>query len=154
MAAAYPEYFYGQLALERLGRPVPPLAATTSTAVPTDAQRATFYATPLAQAVQALASSGHSWQTKRKFYLQLANQAQTETDLLLVSQYASDLGLPELAVVVGRVAPEKGFASFTPVGFPTVATPGRRELDHGPRHRPAGERVRRLPHQPCAARRA
>ena len=36
---------------------------------------------------------------------------------------AQQLGLPEMAVVVGRVAPEKGFAGFTPVGFPVVATP-------------------------------
>jgi len=122
MAAAYPEYFYGQLALERLGRPIPALAAS-SAVQPTAAQRAAFSASPLAQAVVALTSSGSSWQTKRKFYVQLANQAQTEADLLLVSQLASDLGLPELAVVVGRVAPEKGFASFTPVGFPVVRTP-------------------------------
>jgi len=122
MAAAYPEYFYGQLALERLGRPIPALAAA-SAVQPTAEQRAAFSASPLAQAVVALTSSGSSWQTKRKFYVQLANQAQTEADLLLVSQLASDLGLPELAVVVGRVAPEKGFASFTPVGFPIVPTP-------------------------------
>jgi soluble lytic murein transglycosylase len=121
MAAQYPEYFYGLLALERLGRSAPALAGTA--VQPTDEQRAAFYATPLAQAVQVLASSGHGWQTKRKFYTALAGQANTEAELMLAAEYAYQLQLPELAVVVGRVAPEKGFNSFTPVGFPTVATP-------------------------------
>jgi len=122
MAAQYPEYFYGLLALERLGRPAPALVTTTPVQ-PTDEQRAAFYANPLARAVQVLASSGHGWQTKRKFYTQLANQAQSEAELMLAGEFAQQLQLPELGVVVGRVAPEKGFASFTPVGFPTVATP-------------------------------
>ena len=62
--------------------------------------------------------------------------------MLLVGELARELDLPELAVVVGRVAPEKGFASFTQVGFPTVADPGRGRLDDGPRDRPPGKRVR------------
>src|SRR5690606_22290288 len=65
MAAAYPEYFYGLLALERLGRPVP-LLQVVSTVQPTPEQRASLAANPLAQAVQVLASSNFSWQTKRK----------------------------------------------------------------------------------------
>lgn len=122
MAAAYPEYFYGLLALERLGRPVPALAAMPP-AQPASEQYATLLANPVAQAVQVLASSGHTWQTKRKFYTQLVNQAQTAADLALIGRFATDLNLPELAVVVGRVAPEKGFTGFSQIGFPTVATP-------------------------------
>jgi soluble lytic murein transglycosylase len=122
MAAQYPEYFYGLLALERLGRPVPALAAAAPLAA-TPEQRAALFANPLAQAVQVMASSGHSWQTKRKFYTKLADQAQTAADLALIGQFAQELYLPELAVVVGRVAPEKGFTGFTPVGFPTLQTP-------------------------------
>jgi soluble lytic murein transglycosylase len=122
MAAAYPEYFYGLLARERLGQggpAAPPLPATQ----PTPEQRAAFLASPLAQTMPLFAGGGHSWQTKRKFYVQLANQAQSEAELLMVGELAQQLNLPELAVVVGRVAPEKGFTSFTQVGFPTVQTP-------------------------------
>jgi len=122
MAAQYPEYFYGLLALERLGRPVPALA-TGPAVQPSADERAAFLSSPLTQALRVLVSSGHSWQTKRKFYTQAAGQARTEAELLLVGEAARDLGLPELAVVVGRVAPEKGFASFTPIGFPTLPTP-------------------------------
>src|SRR5690606_23669252 len=106
MAAAYPEYFYGLLALERLGRPAPALAAMAPVQ-PTPAESAALMASPLAQAIQVLASSGHSWQTKRKFYTTLADKAQTPGELALVGQLAQQLNLPELAVVVGRVAPEK-----------------------------------------------
>ena len=41
----------------------------------------------------------------------------------LAANLATELGLPELAVVIGRVAPEKDFAGFTSVGFPVVSTP-------------------------------
>ncbi len=122
MAAAYPEYFYGLLALERLGRPapaVPPMPA----AQPTPEQRAALLSSPLAQTMPVFASSSHAWQTKRKFYVQLANQAKTEGELVLVGELAREFNLPELAVVVGRVAPEKGFTQFTQIGFPTVQTP-------------------------------
>jgi soluble lytic murein transglycosylase len=122
MAAAYPEYFYGLLALERLGRPAP--APASAPAQPTPEQRAAFLANPLAQAMPLFVGSGHRWQTKRKFYVELANQAQTPGEMWLVGELAQQLNLPELAVVVGRVAPEKNFAGFTQVGFPTVGTPG------------------------------
>lgn len=122
MAAQYPEYFYGLLALDRLGRSAPAYAAAAPVQ-PTQLQRDAYYASPINQALIALASSGHTWQTKRKFYTAAANQALTEVDLQLVGDAARDLHLPELAVVVGRTAPEKGFTGFTSVGFPVVQTP-------------------------------
>ncbi len=122
MAAAYPEYFYGLLALERLGRSAP--IGGTAAVQATAEQRAAFLANPLVQAMPLFTGNAYRWQTKRKFYVQLANQAQTPAEMQLVGELAQQLNLPELAVVVGRVAPEKGFAGFTPVGFPTVTTPG------------------------------
>jgi soluble lytic murein transglycosylase len=92
-------------------------------AAPTQAQRAAFFATPLAQAIATFPSSGYTWQTKRKFYTQIASQARDATEMALVAELARDLSLPELAVVVGRTAPEKGLAAFTVTGFPTVNTP-------------------------------
>ncbi len=122
MAAAYPEYFYGLLARERLGQSGP-AAPPPPAAQPTPEQRAAFLTNPLVQTMPLFAGSGHTWQTKRKFYVQLANQAQSEAELAMIGDLARQLNLPELAVVIGRVAPEKGFASFTQVGFPTVQTP-------------------------------
>lgn len=122
MAAAYPEYFYGLMALERLGRPVPAFTAP-ATPAPSADQIAAFQANPLVQAMQVLSTSGNTWQTKRRFYVQAANQMRDETEMAMLGQLAQELNLPELAVVIGRVAPERGFRPFTPVGFPVVQTP-------------------------------
>jgi len=123
MAAAYPEYFYGLLARERLGRPETVPTAPPA-AQPTPEQRAAFNASPLVQTIPLFTGSGYTWQTKRKFYVQLANQARSEADMVLIGELARQLDLPELAVVVGRVAPEKGFTGFSQIGFPVVQTPG------------------------------
>lgn len=122
MAAKYPEYFYGQLALERLGRPLPSFAQGSG-AMPSPAEAAAFNNRPIVQAVRANARGFPDWRTERYFFTALAEQASTPAQMQLVANLAAELGLPELAVVVGRVAPEKDFAGFTSVGFPTVAMP-------------------------------
>lgn len=122
MAADYPEYFYGQLALERMGRPLPAFT-TRPTAQPTIAERSAFQADPLVQAVRSTARGGTDWRTQRYFFSALADKAQNEAQMELVAQLAQELNLPELGVVVGRTAPEKGLTTFTQAGFPVVATP-------------------------------
>lgn len=126
MAAAYPEYFYGMLALERLGRPAPGHAGAPMPEPepePTPEQRAAFSDNPLTAAIRVLASASYPWQIKRKFYTELAGRAESAEELALVGELARTLNLPELAVVVGRVAPEKGFPALTRLGFPVVGTP-------------------------------
>ena len=122
MAAEYPEYYYGLLALERLGRSVPSYAGQTL-AVPTQEERAAFISSPLVQAIRSLSRGGSDWQTARYFYTALADSADTPGELALAGELASGLNLPELGVVVGRVAPEKNFSGFTEIGFPTLSTP-------------------------------
>jgi soluble lytic murein transglycosylase len=120
-AAKYPEYFYGQLALERLGRPLPKFQQV-ALAQPTPAETAAFNARPLVQAIRQTARVT-DWRTERYFFTALADQATTAGQMQLVANLANELGLPELAVVVGRAAPEKDLSGFTGVGFPVVATP-------------------------------
>ena len=122
MAAKYPEYFYGQLALERLGRPLPQFQQVALTQ-PTPADTAAFNARPLVQAIRSTARYGTDWRTERYFFTALADQSTTPAQMQLVANLANELHLPELAVVVGRVAPEKDLSGFTGVGFPVVATP-------------------------------
>jgi soluble lytic murein transglycosylase len=122
MAAEYPEYFYGLLARERLGRPLPPFS-TAPAAQPTAEQRAAFRNNPLALAVRELARGRTDWRTERYFFTQLADWAQDATEMQLVAELAQELRLPELAVVIGRAAPEKGIAGFERVGFPVVDQP-------------------------------
>ncbi len=121
MAAKYPEYFYGQLALERLGRPLPQFQQVALNQ-PTPAETAAFNASSLVQAVRATARAV-DWRTERYFFTALADKARTPSEMQLVANFAAEMGLPELAVVVGRVAPEKDFTGFTGVGFPVVPTP-------------------------------
>lgn len=120
MAAGFPEYYYGLLALERLGRA--PAYSAQPPAMPTAEQRAAFAASPMAQAIRVVGGQS-DWRTARYFYTQLADTARSESELMLAAELAREQNLPELAVVVGRTAPEKGYTSFTRVGFPTVETP-------------------------------
>jgi soluble lytic murein transglycosylase len=121
MAAKYPEYFYGQLALERLGRPLPQFQQVALTP-PAAADVAAFNARPIVQAIRQTARVT-DWRTERYFFTALADQATTPAQMQMVANLATELGLPELAVVVGRVAPEKNLSGFTRVGFPVVSTP-------------------------------
>jgi len=122
MAAEYPEYFYGQLALGHLNRPLPNFAANTPPPV-TPAQRAAFAQEPLAQAIAHTARNGIDWRTERYFFIAIAEKAETPEQMALVADFAQQIRLPELSVVVGRVAPEKGLTQFTGAGFPTVSNP-------------------------------
>lgn len=122
MAAQYPEYYYGLLALERLGRPKPTFGAATPPQ-PTAEQRATFRSNPLALAVRELARGGGDWRTERYFFTALAESADDAAEMQLVADLAQELRLPELAVVIGRTAPEKNIAGFERIGFPTVSQP-------------------------------
>ncbi|ANY19873.1 Soluble lytic murein transglycosylase precursor [Tsuneonella dongtanensis] len=122
MAARYPEYFYGQLALERLGRPLPQFKQISLTQV-SPQQAAAFNASPLAAAIRTIARTGIDWRTERYFFTALADDAKDAAEYQLAANLARELGLEELAVVIGRTAPEKGIEGFTHVGFPVIATP-------------------------------
>ncbi|MFN6936530.1 MAG: lytic transglycosylase domain-containing protein, partial [Tsuneonella sp.] len=122
MAAKYPEYFYGQLALERLGQPLPQFKQASPIQVSAQ-QTAAFNASPLAAAIRTIARTGIDWRTERYFFTALAENARDATEYQLAANLARELGLEELAVVIGRTAPEKGIEGFTHVGFPVIATP-------------------------------
>jgi soluble lytic murein transglycosylase len=59
-AAAYPELFYGQLALERLGRSVTPPPAALPQYVTTQLQRSAFNSRRIVQAIRLLGQQGRS----------------------------------------------------------------------------------------------
>ncbi len=121
MAAAYPDRFYGMLALERLGRPIPSLASAPEV-TPTEDQRAAFYAQPLTRAVREVARDA-PWRVGIRFYREIASQAETEADLVMVADLARQIGRRDLAVILGEQAAEKGFENFRQIGFPTLPTP-------------------------------
>lgn len=121
MAAQYADQFYGLLALERLGRPVPQFAADSTVEVSPDA-RSRFYAQPLTLAVRELARNG-DWRTTIRFFKEIAEQQQSEADHLMVAQLARDLGRRDLGVIVGQAAAARGFLDFQHIAFPLIPVP-------------------------------
>lgn len=121
MASEYPEYFYGQLALERLGRDLPPFADEPNVVIaPLD--RGEFNARPVVQAVREVARQG-DWRTQARFFTTLANDAETPADHALVAELAREIGRRDLAVVVGRGAREHGLDGFQSIAFPQMPVP-------------------------------
>ena len=119
MAAAYPDWYYGQLALSELGRPMPGFATVPAA---DSAQRAAFEADPLTGALRAIARNRRDWRTERAFFEAIADKADTPEQMALVGQLARDTGLNEMAVVAGLVAGEHGLEGLERIGYPTVET--------------------------------
>ncbi|WP_345719547.1 lytic transglycosylase domain-containing protein [Qipengyuania qiaonensis] len=119
MAAEYPDWYYGQLALNELGKPMPTFASVPA---PNAAERAAFEADPLTGALRAIARNRRDWRTERAFFEAIAQKAETPGEMALVGQLARDMGMDELAVVAGLVAGEHGLQGFERLGYPTVQT--------------------------------
>lgn len=125
-AAATPELFYGQLALERLGRIVPAPAGTPSLLV-TDAQRKAFYEKPLVRAVRALGQQGR-YSEQSQFVRALSESLDNDADRLLATELATYVYRPDLSVWTARSARNNGSAFYYRAAFPTHSgsvTPGR-----------------------------
>ncbi len=121
LAAQYPDHFYGQLSLERLNRPIPNLDILPGD-VPTSAQRAAFNARPLTRAVRVVAD-GYRWRTSVRFFREIAEQATTEAEHVLIADLARELGRRDLAVILSQSAHTDGHGNFARIGFPLIPTP-------------------------------
>jgi soluble lytic murein transglycosylase len=122
MAARWPDYYYGQLALSALGRPMPAFTGLPQPAMDAGL-RAEFEARPVVKAVRALARSRRDWRTERRFFEALGDEADTPTEMLMAAMLAKEVGLNELAVVLGLKMGETGLSGLERIGFPTVPTP-------------------------------
>jgi len=120
-AALYPDTFYGQLALERLGRPLPDMT-TGPSGSPTPAERAAFTAKPLVQAVREV-GRGHQWRTTIRFFKEISEQAETQGEHLLVAELAQQIGRRDLAVILGQSAHNDGYGNFHTISFPLIPIP-------------------------------
>lgn len=120
-AAGFPDLYYGQLATERLGRPLkrPPeiTARVTEPAV-----RESFYRRENVRAAQLLGTLG-DYETQGLFVRQIAKDATTDTDHLLAAELSRAIGRPDLGVMVGRSAMENGLSDYTAAGYPSVRVP-------------------------------
>lgn len=121
MAAEYPDRFYGMLAFEKLGRPLPDYSGQP-TAQPTAEQRIAFHNAPLTKAVKEV-SRDAPWRTGIQFYRTIADNAETEAEHVLVAELARETGRRDLAVNLFDAAAADGHRNFTAIGFPTLQTP-------------------------------
>ena len=119
-AAAYPDQFYGQMALEKLGRPL--AVPKSGLGTPTAEQRAEFYRRPLVQAVREVGRTG-DWRTGVAFFKELGRQAETPEEYALIAELAYETGRRDLAVIAGREASTKQIYGFSPFGFPRIDVP-------------------------------
>ena len=126
-AAAYPELFYGQLALERLGRSVPAPANALPQYVTTQFQRTAFNSRRLVQAVRLLGQQGRSTE-QALFVKALAESLDNDTDRNLAVDLGQQIGRDDLAVWTSRMARVKGSAFYVRQAYPTLRTSVSGEL--------------------------
>ena len=118
-AAATPELFYGQLALERLGRAVPAPTALPSALV-TIPQRTAFQQKRLVQAIRLLGQQGQR-SDQTLFIRALSESLETLHDRVLASELAPQIGRQDLAVWTARASRNAGTSFYTRAGFPVHA---------------------------------
>lgn len=116
-AAATPELFYGQLALERLGRIVPAPSGTPSLAV-TDSQRQAFNQKRLVRAVRLLGQQ-RLYSEQSLFVRALSEDLDTDADRLMAVELATQIWRPDLAVWTARSARNAGNAFYYKATYPT-----------------------------------
>ncbi|MFL6739074.1 MAG: lytic transglycosylase domain-containing protein [Sphingomicrobium sp.] len=116
-ASATPELFYGQLALERLGRIVPAPAVTPSLPV-TDAHRQAFNQKRLVRAVRLLGQQG-LYSEQSLFVRALSEDLDSEAERLLAVELAGQIWRQDLAVWTARSARNAGNAFYYKATYPT-----------------------------------
>ncbi|MCF8707074.1 lytic transglycosylase domain-containing protein [Rhizorhapis sp. SPR117] len=126
-ASAYADQFYGQLALERLGRDIPIPAAVLLVQV-TNEERTAFYNRGVVQAARVLGRQGQ-WQDQSKFVRAIANNAITPADHLLADELSKTIGRPDLGVMAGRRANANGQLAYSEAGFPRISIPSGYQAD-------------------------
>ena len=122
LAGQYADQYYGQLALDALGQPMPQFAQFPAVA-PTADDAAALAASSLVPAMRDIANNRRNWKTERAFFEATSEMADTPGKMVLVGNLARELGLNEFAVVAGATAPENGLTGFERLGHPTVPTP-------------------------------
>jgi soluble lytic murein transglycosylase len=119
-AALYPELFYAQLALERLGRAVP--APVPAAVQPTEAERLAFQHRSIVAATRHLGQTGQ-WNDQSIFVRALSEGVDTDRDRQLAVELSRSIGRPDLAVWVARSARNNGSAFYVRPSWPEMSVP-------------------------------
>ena len=119
--AGYRDQYYGQLAIEHLGRPLTAPPPAPNPVIPTAARNA-FFAREVVRAAQFLGQAGQ-YQDQTAFVRQIAADATSDTDHYLANELSRTLRRPDLGVLVARSAMQNGLPEYSAIGFPTVTVP-------------------------------
>jgi len=118
-AAASPDQFYGQLALERLGRaPLLPPPVTPASAV----ERAALAARPLAEATRYLGLVGRR-ADQTLFVRALAQSLRGDRERIAAAEFGQSIGRLDMGVWVAREARAVGDNFYVRPAFPEVQIP-------------------------------
>jgi len=117
-AAAYPELFYGQLALEQLGRSIPAPGPLPTFAV-NPQQRMEFGTRRLVQATQITGQQGQR-DEQTLFVRALAESLNNDAERVLATQFGQQIGREDVGVWVARMARLKGGAFYVETAYPRL----------------------------------
>jgi soluble lytic murein transglycosylase len=120
-AAANIDQFYGQLATERLGRPIQVPADPPALDIAPEA-RAAFNDREVVRAARLLGQQ-RDWLTQTQFIRKIAADADSDADHALAMDLSKSLNRPDLGVIVSRNARRSGTRDPIRLGFPTVPVP-------------------------------
>ena len=118
-AAAYPDLFYGQLALERLGRSVQVPPSTLPQFATTQIQRDDFNRRPLVKAITLLGQQGR-FAEQALFIKAFAQSLNSDFERNLAVELSSQIGRRDLAVWTARMARVKGSNYYVAQAYPTL----------------------------------
>jgi soluble lytic murein transglycosylase len=117
-AGAHPDLFYGQLALERLGRAIPAPNASPQMLI-NPAQRNVFGTKPLVRAVRLLGQQGRR-DEQALFIRALSESLDNDGDRLLATELSTQLARQDLAVWTARSSRNAGQPFYFRAAFPTL----------------------------------
>jgi soluble lytic murein transglycosylase len=121
-AGAMPDQYYGQLALERLGRFIPAPGERARETQLGASERAAFASRPMVRAAHYLGQRGE-WGDQSKFLRAIAADADTPAEQLLAAELSRTLGRPDLSVMAGRRATAFGISGYDKASFPRMKVP-------------------------------
>lgn len=120
-ASAFPDFYYGQLAAERMGQPLRGLPRAAMPAIDANT-RSAFQNREVVRAARLLGQMGRTADQAR-FLSQIAADAQSEADHALAAEFAQSISRTDLAVMVGRSASQNRVYTQAAAGFPSVRIP-------------------------------
>ncbi len=116
-AAADFDQFYGQLAIEALGRSLPSVvSAAALPGAPNNVETSVY------QAAKFVGQSGYH-KEQSLFLRAIANSAKSEQDYLNAIAFSKAIGRPDLSVMAGRNARVDRFANVIAYAFPAISVP-------------------------------